>query len=83
MIELTLLTTEGCHLCDEAMLVLQGVIDPNQYEVYLEDIAQSEAMVEAYGLRIPVLRYDSSGAELNWPFSAEEVSHFIAPASNG
>ena len=33
--------------------------------------------VEQYGLRIPVLRRNDTGAELNWPFDAEQVVTFL------
>ncbi|MNH26098.1 hypothetical protein D3C79_861270 [compost metagenome] len=45
--------------------------------VELVDIADHEGMFEAYGLRIPVLRRCDSGAELNWPFDAEQVVTFL------
>ena len=41
------------------------------------DIAESEQMVEAYGLKIPVLRRVADGAELNWPFAAQQVQQFL------
>lgn len=69
MLELTLLGTEGCHLCELAQQVL---IQCSNYRtdlaVYLEDIGESEDDIERYGIRIPVLRHDLSGAELDWPF---------------
>lgn len=40
------------------------------------DIAQSEEMVEEYGVRIPVLRVQS-GEELEWPFDQGQVLNFI------
>ncbi|RWW90247.1 hypothetical protein BHE74_00000594 [Ensete ventricosum] len=41
--------------------------------VELVDIADSQALFEAYGLRIPVLRRVDTGAELGWPFDTEQV----------
>ncbi|AWE95362.1 hypothetical protein CSC28_2127 [Pseudomonas paraeruginosa] len=46
--------------------------------VELVDIADSETWVAQYGLRIPVLRRCDNGAELNWPFEAEQVAAFLA-----
>jgi hypothetical protein len=43
----------------------------------LIDIAESEAMNEAYGLRIPVLRRTDTGAELDWPFDTGQVVTFL------
>lgn len=45
--------------------------------VELVDIAEREDWVEQYGLRIPVLRRNDTGAELNWPFDAEQVVTFL------
>ena len=46
--------------------------------VELIDIAEQEAMVERYGLRIPVLRRCDTGAELDWPFDAATLSAWMA-----
>ncbi|WP_256591738.1 glutaredoxin family protein, partial [Pseudomonas sp. HMWF006] len=40
-------------------------------------IADDESWFEAYSLRIPVLRRVDTGAELGWPFSADEVVAFL------
>jgi hypothetical protein len=45
--------------------------------VELVDIAEDESWFEAYSLRIPVLRRRDTGAELNWPFDAEQVVAFL------
>lgn len=45
--------------------------------VELIDIADSEVLFEAYGLRIPVLRRIDTGAELGWPFDSEQVVTFL------
>ena len=45
--------------------------------VELVDIADSEALFEAYGLTIPVLRRVDTGAELAWPFDTEQVVSFL------
>lgn len=37
------------------------------------DIALDDALVSAYGERIPVLRRNSDGRELGWPFSLLDV----------
>lgn len=75
--ECQLLGTLGCHLCE----VAEGALMPMVYEdgllVELVDIADSEEMVEVYGLRIPVLRRIDTGAELDWPFDTEQVAHFL------
>ena len=68
--------TLGCHLCE----VAEGVLMPfvaRGLQVEVVDIAESEALVEQYGLRIPVLRRVDDGRELNWPFDCEQVEAFL------
>lgn len=74
---LELMTTEGCHLCDLAVPLLVQQVDPQRFEVDLVDIAFEDRLVEQYGTRIPVLRHSQSGAELNWPFDAEQLRQFL------
>jgi len=45
--------------------------------VELMDIADYPEWVEAYGLRIPVLRRVDTGEELDWPFELEQVVWFL------
>lgn len=71
--ECQLFGTLGCHLCEVAEAVLMPFVEHGLL-VELVDIADDEAWVEHYGLRIPVLRRCDNGAELNWPFEAEQVA---------
>lgn len=71
---LILYGTDGCHLCDEAELLLrqlglqwQGV-----------DIVDDETLLERYGTSIPVLARSDSGEELNWPFLRNDVLRLLA-----
>lgn len=70
---LILYGTECCHLCDEAETVLRelGLVATHV------DIALDDELMEKYGVRIPVLKRQDSGAELGWPFDAEAVSVFL------
>ena len=74
--EYQLLGTLGCHLCEDAEAVLMPFVAAG-VQVELIDIAESEAMVERYGLRIPVLIRCDSGAELGWPFDGGQVAAFL------
>ena len=71
-----LLGTLGCHLCEQAEALLMPWVQIG-LEVELIDIADSEQMVETYGLRIPVLRIADTGAELNWPFDQAQLQTFL------
>ncbi|MHC8395952.1 glutaredoxin family protein [Pseudomonas sp. LB3P93] len=74
--ECQLFGTLGCHLCEIAEAML---IDFVEYGLLVElvDIAENEDWVEKYGLRIPVLKRFDNGAELDWPFDADQVAAFL------
>ncbi|SEF75980.1 glutaredoxin family protein [Marinobacterium lutimaris] len=75
---LELMTTDGCHLCDQAVAVLLAVLKPGDAEVDLVDIAFDDSLLERYATRIPVVREPASGRELNWPFDEGQFSQFLA-----
>jgi hypothetical protein len=41
------------------------------------DIAEDEALLDAYSLRIPVLQRQDTKAELNWPFSTVDINELL------
>ncbi|HLT03435.1 MAG TPA: glutaredoxin family protein [Pseudomonas sp.] len=74
--ECQLFGTLGCHLCEVAEALLMPFVEHGLL-VELIDISEREEWVERYGVKIPVLRRCDSGAELDWPFSAEQVVAFL------
>ncbi|MEG1040029.1 glutaredoxin family protein [Pseudomonas sp. NUPR-001] len=74
--ECQLYGTLGCHLCEVAEALLMPFVEHGLL-VELVDIAEDESMVERFGLLIPVLRRCDNGAQLNWPFDAEQVVAFL------
>lgn len=75
---LQLLGTSCCHLCEEALLIVQDALAVQQGSgAVLEqsDIALDEALLAAYGTRIPVLRQGQK--ELAWPFSRLDVLRWL------
>ena len=72
---LTLFQRDDCHLCDLALEVLSAARVPAFESVFIDDDPRLE---ERYGVRVPVLRDEVSGAELGWPFDAERVGRFVA-----
>jgi hypothetical protein len=70
---LTLYQRDDCHLCDLALDVLAQARAPEFSSVFIDDDAELEAR---YGERVPVLRNEDSGCELNWPFDAAAVMKF-------
>ncbi|MEE4277253.1 MAG: glutaredoxin family protein [Halieaceae bacterium] len=76
--ELTLYSTEGCHLCEAAEALL-GQVRAAQGDLQWQvvDIALDDVLFERYGWSIPVLR-DRSGRELNWPFDGAQLREFLS-----
>ncbi|WP_339414729.1 MULTISPECIES: glutaredoxin family protein [unclassified Pseudomonas] len=74
--ECQLFGTLGCHLCEIAEAIIMPLVEHGLL-VELVDITDPEDLTEAYGLRIPVLRRVDTGAELDWPFDAQQVVAFL------
>lgn len=73
---LRLFTTQGCHLCEQALSLVepwraQGVT------VELVEITDHADWVEQYGVRIPVLQ-NAQGDELGWPFDAPVLADWLS-----
>lgn len=68
-----LLGTAGCHLCEEAELIVSNF----QLEFEQIDIAEQEQWQPEYALRIPVLINLETKQDLGWPFDIEQVREFI------
>lgn len=84
MIRLLLLSTAGCHLCEQAEQLINACL-PNSLELTLEtiDIAEHEQWQEQYAIRIPVLYHPESKNELGWPFDQTHVIRFINELAYG
>jgi glutaredoxin len=52
----------GCHLCDEAKAVVNGVRSRYAIELSVIDIDRDSALVAAYGERIPVVLINGTEA---------------------
>lgn len=75
--ELILYSTLGCHLCEQAVALSLPLLESEGIALREVDIADDDALMEAYGIRIPVLREQSSGAELGWPFDAVQLRSWL------
>lgn len=69
----TLYTTAGCHLCEQARAVLHA-LDPT-LAIRAVDVAEDGALMARYGERIPVVCHQ--GRELGWPFGLPEARAFL------
>ena len=72
---LTLYSTWGCHLCEEAEALLREA----GADFKLIDIVDNPAAFALYRVEIPVLTYQHAGqtTELKWPFDAATLQLFI------
>lgn len=75
--ELTLYQRDTCHLCDLALEVLAHARVPEFESVFIDN---DDALEARYGLRVPVLRDEVSGIELDWPFDVEAVRRMLQGA---
>lgn len=71
---LLLYTRDDCHLCDEAIALLAIAGVPDFESVWIDGNAYLEAR---YGERVPVLRDESNGEELGWPFDVDSIAAFL------
>lgn len=78
MASVYLYSTLGCHLCEQAKVILWPLLGQYQFKLVEVDIAESDKLIESYGVRIPVVGAPDSAEELNWPFTAEDVDKFFA-----
>ena len=72
---LILYQRDNCHLCDLALEVLAQARVPEFESVFIDE---DDALEERYGLRVPVLRDEARGIEIDWPFDAARLRALFA-----
>jgi hypothetical protein len=65
---LTLYSRSDCHLCEQARAILVSLQGTFGYELRVVDIDEDAALVERYGVRVPVGSLDGEDV-LAWPFT--------------
>jgi hypothetical protein len=75
-IKFNLYSSEGCHLCVQALQLCEGIIDRESINVI--DIVEDDKLVALYGISIPVLEQISennqvNGVKLFWPFTQQNI----------
>ncbi|WP_206485719.1 glutaredoxin family protein [Thalassotalea sp. G2M2-11] len=74
-ITFNLYSSEGCHLCEQALqLCQQAKLEPSLQVV---DIVEHEHLAEQYGVHIPVLERLSDGQKLFWPFTQQQIEELM------
>ena len=76
-VSLVLYSRPDCHLCDEA-LALVTLTEPLP-ELDIVDISTDGTLEARYGTRIPVIRLNRSGEELDWPFGPADIRQLLSP----
>lgn len=76
MTSITLYSTLDCHLCEQALALLEPLLAA-EWELEYVDISDNEALIDRYGLRIPVVLRADTGAELGWPFDTRGLLQFL------
>ena len=72
--------TSACHLCEIAQeMIMTQRSSKGDFDLEVLDISESDVLFARYGVTIPVLQHPE-GRELNWPFSAQQLSDFLSPA---
>jgi hypothetical protein len=75
MPRLILFQRDDCHLCDLALEVLAQARVPDFESVFIDG---DDGLEARYGVRVPVLRDEDSGHELEWPFGREQLRAWLA-----
>lgn len=73
--QLTLFQRDDCPLCDFALDLLAQARVPDFRSVWIDADAELE---HRYGVRVPVLRDETSARELEWPFDVAALQAFVA-----
>jgi len=79
--------SEGCHLCEQALVICLTVLTQeqlNEIDIIEQQSVDHETktLVELYGVHIPVLEKLSNepceNKKLFWPFTTEQVAELTA-----
>ena len=73
-VRVTLFERDGCHLCDEARVLLDEMLGMDRYARV--DIEADDALVLRYGFRIPVIALDGVDC-LEAPITAPDLARLL------
>ncbi|MFK8019432.1 MAG: glutaredoxin family protein [Pseudomonadales bacterium] len=76
MKKLILFSTSACHLCEQAYAVIESYSE-HPIELRVVDIADDDALIEQYGVRIPVVMLEDSEHDLGWPFDLAQLARYL------
>jgi hypothetical protein len=78
MTQILLYTTSGCHLCELAQAMLSQLAQLNELVWRPVEISDDEALVNQYGIRIPVVCVEGAGQDLGWPFDEAQLLAYLS-----
>ena len=75
---INLFTTLGCHLCEDALALLNEFsAEKVTLDIIEVEISHSARLLEQYGERIPVVKVLHANDELGWPFDSGQLETYI------
>ena len=77
MTQLVLYTTSHCHLCEQALALLINLKEQHAINWLTKEISDDDDLIEKYGITIPVIQRMDNQAELNWPFTVDDIVMLI------
>lgn len=81
MRKLILYTSLGCHLCEQALAVINPMLGEFDLSLQQQEISDCDDLMDRYGVRIPVVRLESAELDLGWPFDAQDFERYIEAVS--
>ena len=69
MHKVTVISKHGCHLCENAIQVLESLRTSADFELEVLYIEEDEALHDSYWLKVPVVRLDSKDV-----YEAEDIA---------
>ena len=81
VVELLLLGTEGCHLCEEAQDMISQC-ELGTVGLTTIDIAEQTQWQAEFAVHIPVLYCCETSTYLSWPFTQPSIKKFITCLKN-
>lgn len=78
MLEVTLYTKEGCHLCEDVVAILDGLQDRYPHRLTAVDITADDNLYHQYRYAIPVVHIGD--VELRAPITEEALREALRAA---
>jgi glutaredoxin len=79
MLQVTLYSKAGCHLCDEARAHLEELAATHEIVIEEVDIRRDTSLFERYRHRIPVILIDGT-ERLEGQIEASQIYELVAPS---